>query len=34
MTAMPPSCDIDAAALRRKVAWRVLPLVFVIYIVA
>lgn len=25
---------IDIAALRRKVAWRVLPLVFVIYIVA
>ena len=25
---------VDFAALRRKVAWRVLPLVFVVYIVA
>ena len=33
MSALPPE-PIDPAALRRKVAWRVLPLVFVIYIVA
>lgn len=30
----PPADRIDPAALRRKVAWRVLPLVFVLYIVA
>ena len=30
----PPGPPIDRGALRRKVAWRVLPLVFVIYIVA
>ena len=30
----PPGLPIDRVALRRKVAWRVLPLVFVIYIVA
>ena len=33
MNALPPE-PVDPIALRRKVAWRVLPLVFVIYIVA
>jgi ACS family tartrate transporter-like MFS transporter len=31
---LPAAQPIDMAALRRKVAWRVLPLVFIIYIVA
>ena len=28
------STDIDVPALRRKVAWRILPLVFVLYIIS
>ena len=34
MNPLPPGTPVDSAALRRKVAWRVLPLVFIIYIVA
>ena len=34
MTAAAVTPSVDMAALRRKVAWRVLPLVFVLYIVA
>src|SRR5258706_7295293 len=33
-SAAPTGASIDAEGLRRKVAWRVLPLVFLLYIVA
>ena len=33
-TPMPPASAVNVSALRRKVAWRILPLVIVLYIIA